>query len=360
MHPGPVDGLFGPRTKRAVERVQRAAGLPVTGVAGTPTRRALAHPASSGTTRTGTPSDRTPHTLGLPRGGIAARPAEAGPVHPELLILIAAVALLLGALVGMVVFGRLSTIADGSDILRRKPDQRPEPGDSEPVRAIGYVSTPEEPTEDLIGPLRAQAREIGRLCEQRGWQLVDVVHDVEGAGGRGLERPGLLNTLERIGRGEASCLVVSQVGRLARSVSDLGRILEWLSAAGGRLVAMDVSLDTMSADGQIAARTLVSVGATERRHRAERTRKGLEAARARGLARGRATIQDFPALKERIAEMRAAGLTLQDIADELNAEGVPTMRGGAKWRPSSVQTAAGYRRPSRSRMPRLGDEGGDE
>jgi hypothetical protein len=44
-------------------------------------------------------------------------------------------------------------------------------------------------------------------------------------------------------------------------------------------------------------------------------------------------------------------MTLQAIADQLNAEGVPTLRGGAMWRPSSVQAALGYRRPS-TRTPR--------
>ena len=39
-------------------------------------------------------------------------------------------------------------------------------------------------------------------------------------------------------------------------------------------------------------------------------------------------------------------MTLQAIADALNADGVPTLRGGAMWRPSSVQRATGYRRPS--------------
>ena len=43
--------------------------------------------------------------------------------------------------------------------------------------------------------------------------------------------------------------------------------------------------------------------------------------------------------------MRGANMTLQAIADQLNAEGVPTLRGGAMWRPSSVQAALGYRRP---------------
>jgi hypothetical protein len=43
-------------------------------------------------------------------------------------------------------------------------------------------------------------------------------------------------------------------------------------------------------------------------------------------------------------------MTLQAIADRLNEDGVPTVRGGAKWRHSSVQAAAGYRR--RQRTPR--------
>ena len=43
--------------------------------------------------------------------------------------------------------------------------------------------------------------------------------------------------------------------------------------------------------------------------------------------------------------MRQGGMTFQAIADRLNSEGVPTMRGGSEWRVSSVQSAAGYQRP---------------
>ena len=52
-----------------------------------------------------------------------------------------------------------------------------------------------------------------------------------------------------------------------------------------------------------------------------------------------------PALAERIEALRDAGLSLQAIADRLNADGIPTPRGGEVWRPSSVQSALGYRRP---------------
>ena len=52
-------------------------------------------------------------------------------------------------------------------------------------------------------------------------------------------------------------------------------------------------------------------------------------------------------LAARIAAMRAANMTLSAIAEQLNAEGVPTLRGGKKWRPSSIQATLGYRRPDR-------------
>jgi DNA invertase Pin-like site-specific DNA recombinase len=216
----------------------------------------------------------------------------------------------------------------------------------EGVRVLGYVSVPSVDGGD-DARLRKQAAKIDALCEERGWRLVEMVRDVEGDNGKGLHRPGLRYALDRIEKGEASCLVVSHLGRLTRSAGDLGRILEWLKSHGGRLVAIDVGLDTGSRDGDIAADALMSVSVWERRRLGERTRKGLAAARARGASAGRPAVSDVPELEARIVTMRSAGMTLQAIADQLNDEGVPTLRGGQKWRPSSVQAAAGYRRPGR-------------
>jgi DNA invertase Pin-like site-specific DNA recombinase len=170
-----------------------------------------------------------------------------------------------------------------------------------------------------------------------------VVRDVEGGTAKGLERQGLLYALEKIGRGEANCLVVSELDRLSGSAADLGGILDRLGRSDGRLVAMDIGLDTASEGGHVAARALASVSSWEH----DRSRTGLAAAAQATPAppEVRATVEDVPALKERIVAMREEGLTLQAIADVLNSEGVPTLRGGLKWRPSSVQSAAGYRRP---------------
>jgi DNA invertase Pin-like site-specific DNA recombinase len=111
---------------------------------------------------------------------------------------------------------------------------------------------------------------------------------------------------------------------------------------------MDIDLDTARPGGRTTLRALASVAGWEHERLSDRTRKGLEAARQKRRAASDSSTPDWTAIRKRIATMRADGMTLQAIADQLNAEEVPTQRGGAKWRKSSVQTAAGYRRRSRS------------
>jgi peptidoglycan hydrolase-like protein with peptidoglycan-binding domain/DNA invertase Pin-like site-specific DNA recombinase len=213
------------------------------------------------------------------------------------------------------------------------------------TRVLGYVSVGQN-GDPGAGGIREQAQSIDSLCRQRGWNLLELVRDTETAGRGSLERPGLRYALERVEKGEASCIVVSELIRLSNSAADLSRVLESLAGSEGRLVVMDVGLDTASDAGRIAANSLLQVGSWERR-RVETTRKELAAARARRAAAGLPAVEDVPSLKERILEMRREGLTLQAIADQLNEEGVPTIRGGQLWRPSSVQAALGYRRPRR-------------
>lgn len=212
------------------------------------------------------------------------------------------------------------------------------------VRAVGYATWPKSESAD-DACTRQQFAAIDAFCRERGWRLLELVRDLEDPGVRGPDRPGLRYALERVAKGEASCLVVSELSRLSASASDLGRIVESIVSTDGWLVAIDVGLDTGLPTGRQAANVLISVGASQRERVRERTRSGLEAARARGRRIGRSGVMDVPELKTRIAAMRAGGMTLQAIADRLNEEGTPTLRGGLKWRPSSVQAAARFRRP---------------
>jgi hypothetical protein len=146
---------------------------------------------------------------------------------------------------------------------------------------------------------------------------------------------GLAGALEPIAAGHAGTLFVHRLSAVARSLGELIRLLDWLDAVGADLVAADVALDTATAQGRRMVALLREIDRWGRGHddpkRRPRGRPGLAA--------------DAPYVAERIAELRERGMSLQAIADALNAEGVPTPRGGARWRPSSVQSALGYRRP---------------
>lgn len=141
-------------------------------------------------------------------------------------------------------------------------------------------------------------------------------------------------TLERIAAGDASTLLLPRLAAAASSGRTLLALVRWLESCQAHLVALDVGLDTRLPSGRQAL-TLVR----------ELDRLGSEPLPRRPL-RGRPGLAErAPHLGERIVAMREVGLSLQAIADTLNLEGVPTPRGGARWRPSSVQTALGYRRP---------------
>ncbi len=197
--------------------------------------------------------------------------------------------------------------------------------------------------------LREEAKLIQAACQEHGLVLGKLVRDLETQTGPDLRRPGLTYALERFAAKEYETLVVSKLDRLTRSAANLGALLRMLDERQARLIVIDIGLDTGTADGRVAAEALVTVGDLDEKKIEERTRKGLEAARSGRRSSGRPAVADRPSLKQRIVDMRASGMTLQAIADTLNEESVPTMRGGAKWRPSSVQAAAGYKRPNRSR-----------
>jgi DNA invertase Pin-like site-specific DNA recombinase len=227
------------------------------------------------------------------------------------------------------------------DDVRRSPSRL---AAGEPV--IGYVTVSSEAQRNEAD---GAVREIEEACERAAWELAEVVSDRES--GRGLERPGLAYALRQIAEGKARGLVVSDLRRLSRSTVDLGALMEWFRDAGAALVALDLDVDTSTPAGQEVAATLITLGDWERERIARRTRSGLAEVRASGRATGRPAVSDRPDLVERITAMRGANMTLQAIADQLNTEGVPTLRGGAMWRPSSVQAALGYRRPG-TRSPR--------
>jgi DNA invertase Pin-like site-specific DNA recombinase len=210
---------------------------------------------------------------------------------------------------------------------------------------LGYVrvSTSEQ-AESGLG-LQAQESAIRAYCRRQGLTLLDVIHD-DGASAKDLARPGLRIALDRLAAGEASGLVAAKLDRLSRSVVDFANLMAWCDQAGVALVALDMGIDTSTPSGRLVANVMAAVAEWERETIGQRTRDAATIRRAQGAKMGRPGVRDSrPDLAERISTERAAGATWQAIADRLNRENLPTIRGGAMWRVSSVQSAAGYVRP---------------
>jgi DNA invertase Pin-like site-specific DNA recombinase len=325
-----------------------------TGLGTTPTaaRAAGGHPAPERITGVGTHSSRAPDATPLARQRLDA-PVAVGAA----LVAVAAVpfAMLLGARRrrrGTAVPVRESTPAPE----RERPDQRRrnvEPSSSRPAevrrspppirrgkRVIGYLTVPADPGSRETS---ASSDAIRAACVRAGWNLTEVVRDREN--GRILERPGLRYALERIASDKANALVISELQHVSRSIVDLGALMAWFRDTKATLIALDLRIDTSTREGYHVASTLIALSDWERERIASRTRNGLAELRALGQPTGRPAVSDRPELLERICAMREAKLSLRAIADQLNAEQVPTLRGGKEWRPSSIQAALGYRRP---------------
>lgn len=211
-------------------------------------------------------------------------------------------------------------------------------------KVVGYgrCSTADQASSGL--GMAAQETAVRAACERNGWDLVEFIAD-EGESGKDLRRPGFSKALDMIADGEASGLVAFKLDRITRSVLDFATLLPWFDEAGATLVALDLGIDTSTPGGRLVANVFASVAEWEREVIAARTKDGLAALRAKGLAVSRPAVADLPELSKRIAALRESGLTFRAVAEKLNEEGVPTLRGGTTWRVSSVQAACGYQRP---------------
>ena len=348
--PGPVDGRFGARTRAAVIWFQTKHGLSRTGRVDARSVTTLRHTAKAG---------RAPATGDAPSPPSAAEQARAfartSPSAPlqradrTWLVLLALMLILsLAAIVFRWVRAQLRARPQRPADVRDGEPRAPltavtSPAPHAPSAVIGYVAVAHGKDRDR--ELDTGAQIIGSWCDGRGWQLTQLVHDLEPASGRITDRPGLDYALDQIAAGRVAGLVLAHLGDVTRSATELAQLLQWMNTAEAFMIALDFELDTSTAAGELAAGALIQIGDWERTRIADRTRPGLTAMQTGG-ANHHTSVRDNPELSARISAMRAQGMSLQAISDILNTEGVPTLRGGTHWRPSSVQAATGYKRPS--------------
>lgn len=202
------------------------------------------------------------------------------------------------------------------------------------LRAIAYtrVSTGKQADSGL--GLTDQADGIASAITRKGWELVHRAEDA-GASARTLDRrPALAKALAMLDAGEADVLVASKLDRVSRSVRDFGDLLERADRKGWKLVVLDLDVDTSTPGGEFLANTISSAARYESRLIGARVAASHRVRREQGKRAGQAPL--LPAdVRRRIAKERDSGRTMRAIADDLNAEAVPTARGG-RWYASTV------------------------
>jgi DNA invertase Pin-like site-specific DNA recombinase len=101
------------------------------------------------------------------------------------------------------------------------------------------------------------------------------------------------------------------------------------------LVSLQESLDAITATGRAMIGMLAVMNQLERELIAERIRDAMQHLKAQGARYCHAVFEDASTLT-RMQQFRAAGLSYQAIADELNAAGVLSTLGG-RWLSNAVR-----------------------
>lgn len=204
-----------------------------------------------------------------------------------------------------------------------------------PLAGYVRVSTAAQ-AESGIG-LASQRQALAEAASVHGLRIGQIFADDGRSGARMGNRPALQAALGAVRSAEAGGLIVAKIDRLGRSAAEVLALVEQARSEGWRLVALDAGLDTATPAGELVAGMLALAARFEHRRISERQIEKFAELRRQGRSRGRPATPR--GIADWICDLRDAGATWQAIADELNASGVPTPRGGLTWRPSSARSA---------------------
>ena len=141
----------------------------------------------------------------------------------------------------------------------------------------------------------------------------DNIH-TDTASSRRDDRPGLQAMWKDLREGDT--LVIWKLDRLGRDSSQLTQTARLLREKNVHLLSLTEHLDTTTPHGMFSFNILAAVAQYERDVIRERTKAGLEAARARGRIGGRRTKFTEP-LKKKARTWLAEGLLPREVATRL-------------------------------------------
>jgi len=203
------------------------------------------------------------------------------------------------------------------------------------LKAVGYVRVSTDSQGERGYGLEAQRLVIEAEAARREWDMGEVYVDVA-SGGSMRHRPRFDTALGDLRDGTATVLIVSKLDRLSRSLLDFATLMARSQREGWAIVALDIGVDTSTANGELVASIIMALAQWERRIIGQRTKDALAVVRTRGVPLGRPVTTD-PDVEGLIRTLRRSGRSFGGIAKILNGDGVPTAQGGKCWYPSTVR-----------------------
>jgi DNA invertase Pin-like site-specific DNA recombinase len=169
-----------------------------------------------------------------------------------------------------------------------------------PVTLIGYARVSRGDEQNTRLQVRAlKAAGVTKIFQDKA------------SGGR-WQRPELRRMLDQLRPGDV--VVVWKLDRLSRSLKDLLHILERIESAKAGFRSLTEAVDTTTAAGRMLMQMIGSFAEFERSMIRERTRAGLEAARAQGRIGGRRPKLNANQRKEVVAMVASGRKTAAEAA----------------------------------------------
>lgn len=217
------------------------------------------------------------------------------------------------------------------------------------VRAVTYCRISMDRLEIGAGVER-QRIDTDRLCEQRGWTIVERVVDNDRSASRYARRgrEGWRRLLELLEQGEVDAIVAYDLDRITRRPDELAPLIIAAERGVTIVTVSGTVLDLSNGDGVFAARILLAVAEKETaslsRRQKTKLRHDAEAGRPHWTARPFGYQRDgtlIPAeavwLRRMAKWLADDGLSATAVAVRLNNEGV-MQASGCRWQSSTVKT----------------------
>lgn len=197
--------------------------------------------------------------------------------------------------------------------------------------------------------LDAQQEKLLAYAGAQSWNVAaDHIYIDAGASAKTTNRPQYQAMIAAAHAGAIHRIVVTKLDRLSRNTSDFLQLVEDMDRIGCALVILDLNIDTGTPTGKLVATVLAGIAEWERKQINERVMSGKVQKASEGGYNGSAdrlgydyengvfTPNDQAPTVERIFADFVAGQGMSRIADQLNAAGATTAKGG-KWYAGTVR-----------------------